>query len=142
VFVGTFEHSLDDKGRVVLPAVFRARMAGGGVVTKLDGCLGVWTSDEFGQVAERMLQNVKAGQGDREVVRSFAADAHEFSPDGQGRIVLPQRLREFAGLGRDVVINGALDRIEIWDVERWNEVNRRGEEHLGREGYRLADLGI
>ena len=141
-FVGTFEHSLDDKGRVVLPAVFRARLAGGGVVTKADRCLAVWTAEEFETVAQRLVERMKNGEADREVVRSFSADAHEFSPDGQGRIVIPQRLRDFAGLGRDVIVNGALDRIEVWDRERWSAVNRSGEERLGQESYRLADLGI
>jgi MraZ protein len=141
-FVGTFEHSLDEKGRVVLPAVFRARLAGGGVVTKADRCLAVWTAEEFENVSGALVERMKRGEADREVVRSFAADAHEFSPDGQGRIVIPQRLRDFAGLGRDVVVNGAIDRIEVWDGDRWNDVNRTGEQRLGQEGYRLADLGI
>jgi MraZ protein len=142
MFVGTFEHSLDDKGRVVLPAAYRSRLAGGGFVTKSDRCLAVWTAEEFDKVAQRMLERVQAGEADREVVRSFSADAHEFTPDGQGRFVIPQRLRDFAGLGRDVVVTGALNRIEIWDGERWGDVNRAGEERLAQEGYRLADLGI
>ena len=142
MFVGTFEHSLDDKGRVVLPAVFRGQLAQGSVVTKLDSCLGVWTAEEFEQVARTMVERVRAGEADRDVVRSFAADAHHVTPDGQGRIMLPQRLRDFAGLQREVVVNGAFDHVEIWDTGQWSTVNRTGEEQLAREGYRLADLGI
>ena len=142
MFVGTFEHSLDDKGRVVLPAVFRGQLAQGGVVTKLDSCLGVWTAEEFDEVARTMVERVRAGEADRDVVRSFAADAHHVTPDGQGRIMLPQRLRDFAGLQREVVVNGAFDHLEIWDTAQWSTVNRTGEEQLAREGYRLADLGI
>ena len=142
MFVGTFEHSLDEKGRVVLPAVFRGRLAEGGVVTKLDTCLAVWTAEGFDAVARTMVDKVRAGEANREVVRTFSADAHQVTPDGQGRIMLPPRLRDFAGLQRDVVVNGALDHLEIWDAERWTAVNRTGEEQLAREGYRLADLGI
>jgi MraZ protein len=142
VFVGTFEHALDDKGRLVLPSVFRGRLAEGGVVTKLDGCLGVWTSQEFEQVAATMLERVRRGEAPREVVRTFAADAHHATPDATGRIVLPARLREFAGLAGEVVVNGALDHIEIWDSERWSRVNSQGEEHLADTGYSLSDLGI
>ena len=142
MFVGTFEHSLDDKGRLVLPSVFRGRLAEGGVVTKLDGCLGVWTAQEFQQVAATMLERVRKGEASREVVRSFAADAHHATPDATGRIVLPARLREFAGLAGEVVVNGALDHIEIWDSGRWSQVNAQGEEHLAGAGYSLSDLGI
>ena len=142
MFVGTFEHALDDKGRLVLPSVFRGRLAEGGVVTKLDGCLGVWTAQEFQQVAATMLERVRRGEASREVVRSFAADAHHATPDATGRIVLPARLREFAGLAGEVVVNGALDHIEIWDSERWSRINAQGEEHLAGAGYSLSDLGI
>ena len=142
MFVGTFEHSLDEKGRVVLPSVFRGRLAEGGVVTKLDNCLAVWTAEEFEKVATAMVDKVRSGEADRDVVRTFSADAHQATPDGQGRIMLPPRLREFAGLQREVVVNGALDHLEIWDTERWAAVNRGGEEQLAGEGYRLADLGI
>ena len=142
MFVGTFEHSLDEKGRLVLPSVFRGRLAEGGVVTKLDGCLGVWTTREFEQVAATMLERVRRGEASREVVRSFAADAHHATPDATGRIVLPARLRDFAGLAGEVVVNGALDHIEIWDSARWDRINTRGEESLADAGYSLSDLGI
>ena len=142
MFVGTFDHSLDEKGRLVLPSAFRGRLAEGGVVTKLDGCLGVWTTPDFQTVAETMLERVRKGEASREVVRSFAADAHHATPDAQGRIVLPARLRDFAGLAGEVVVNGALDHIEIWDSDRWSRTNARGEEHLADAGYSLSDLGI
>ena len=142
MFVGTFDHSLDEKGRLVLPSIFRGRLAEGGVVTKLDGCLGVWTASDFQQVAQTMLGRVRSGDASREVVRSFAADAHHATPDGSGRIVLPARLRDFAGLAGEVVVNGALDHIEIWDRDRWSRTNARGEESLADAGYSLSDLGI
>ena len=142
MFVGTFEHSLDDKGRMVLPAAYRPRLAGGGYVAKLDACLGIWSTEDFAAVLARMDERVKAGAVERSVARSFAADAHEFAPDGQGRVVIPQRLRDFAGLSGDVDVNGAIDHLEIWDRDRWAEERQAGDEQIAAAGYDLAKLGI
>jgi MraZ protein len=139
VFVGTFEHSLDEKGRVVLPATFRHRLAEGAVLAKLDGCLGLWTPEEFETVASYLRDKIREGVVDQNALRTFSADAHDARPDSQGRIVIPQRLRDFAGLQRDVVINGRLERIEIWDVERWRGISDSGDESLARA---VAGLGI
>ncbi|MBK9181213.1 MAG: division/cell wall cluster transcriptional repressor MraZ [Acidimicrobiales bacterium] len=128
MFVGTFEHALDGKGRVVLPASFRARLEHGGYVTKrLDGCLAVWTPDEFEREAQEMLEKERRGEIARNVVRSFSAGAAPIRPDAQGRIALPQNLREFAGLERDVAVIGHFTSIEIWDASRWREVDQEGE---------------
>ena len=79
-------------------------------------CLGLWTDEGFADVAERLTEKVREGQAPQDAVRAFAANAHEVEPDSQGRIIIPQRLREFAGPERDVVVIGALERIEIWDA--------------------------
>jgi len=139
VFVGTFEHSLDDKGRVVLPSAFRSYVADRGFLSKLDGCLGLWTPEEFDKVAALIQSKVREGQVGQAALRAFAADAAEVRPDSQGRISIPQRLRESAGLERDLVINGRLDRIEIWDVERWATVADTADATLAAA---VADLGI
>lgn len=120
MFVGTFEHSLDDKGRVVLPAKFRDRLAGTGFLSQFDVCLGLWTEEGFNEVAQRLTDQVRLGNASQDAMRAFAANAHEVHPDSQGRITIPQRLREIAGLGSEVVVNGAIGRIEIWDANRWN----------------------
>lgn len=119
MFVGTFEHSLDDKGRVVLPVAFRNQLADRGFVSQYQGCLGVWTETGFNEMADRLLEKVREGAAPRDAVRTFAADAMQVKPDSQGRINLPQRLRELVGLDREVVVIGAIDKIEIWDAERW-----------------------
>jgi len=132
MFVGRFEHTLDPKGRLVLPATFRERLAAGGYVTQgIDGCLAVWTQDEFRREAQEMLEAAKANRIDRAALRSFSAGAAEVKPDAQGRIAIPQNLRTFAGLRKDVVVIGAISSIEIWDAERWETVNRAGEQALG-----------
>jgi MraZ protein len=121
VFVGTFEHSLDEKGRVVLPSTFREQLVGKGFLSQWDHCLGLWTEDDFRDVANRLTEKIREGLAPQEAMRAFASNAHEVRPDSQGRITIPQRLREFAQLDRDAVVIGAIDRIEIWDAGRWND---------------------
>ena len=121
MFVGTFEHSLDDKGRVVLPSTFRVQLVEKGFLSQWDRCLGLWTEQGFADAAERLTQRIRNGEVPQGALRAFAANAHEVRPDSQGRITIPQRLREFAGLARDAVVIGAIDRIEIWETGRWTD---------------------
>ena len=123
MFVGTFEHALDGKGRVVLPSTFRHDLAGRGIVSQYENCLGVWTVEGFGEVARRLTDKVREGKTTNNAVRAFSASAVQVEPDTQGRILLPPRLREYAGLERDAVIIGAIDRIEIWSAERWQAIS-------------------
>lgn len=130
MFVGTFEHSLDDKGRVVLPSTFRAQLAERGILSQLDRCLGLWTEAEFKDVADRLRDKIRSGEAPQEALRAFAANAHEVRPDSQGRITVPQRLRDFAGLTREAVVIGAIDRVEIWDAARWTDLADRADDSL------------
>lgn len=119
-FVGTHEHGLDDKGRMVLPAKIRAQLGETGMVGMADGCLGLWTVEGFDVIADRVAEKVEAGETSTAVLRKFMAFAAEVTPDQQGRVVIPQPLREYAGLGSEVVVNGRRDRAEIWAKERWD----------------------
>lgn len=130
MFVGTFEHSLDDKGRVVLPSSFRDRLAGKGFLSQFDVCLGLWNEEGFEDVARRLTEQIRAGNAPQEAMRAFAANAHEVRPDSQGRITIPQRLRDFAGLDRDVVVIGAVGRVEIWNAARWSDSSVGADESL------------
>ena len=118
-FVGTHDHGLDDKGRMVLPAKIRGQLGARGMVAMADGCLGLWTIDGFDEVADRVAAAVEARETEPAVLRKFMAYACEVTPDQQGRVVIPQVLREYAGLGSEVVVNGRRDRAEIWAKERW-----------------------
>jgi MraZ protein len=143
MFFGEYQHSLDAKGRVILPAKFRERLEGGAYVTKLlDGCLAVYPPDVFTEVAAEMNEKAKRGPRQRNAARSFFAGTVDVAPDRQGRIPIPQHLRDFAGLERDVVVNGAFNRIEIWDAERWRALNREAEQELAGGGSALSDLGM
>ncbi len=119
-FVGTHEHGLDDKGRMVLPAKIRAQLGESGMVGMADGCLGLWTIDGFDAIADRLAAAVEAREAESSVLRKFMAYAFEVTPDQQGRVVIPQVLREYAGLGSEVVVNGRRDRAEIWDKGAWD----------------------
>ena len=119
--VGIYEHGLDDKGRMVLPAKIRARLGETGMVGMLDHCLGLWTLDRFDAVSDRLLAKAEAGEAPMNTYRQFMMFAAEVTPDVQGRVVIPQKLREYAHLGSEVVVTGRGDRAEIWDKARWAE---------------------
>ena len=125
MFVGRFEHSLDEKGRLVLPAPWRAVLRSGGVLAPWDRCLALWTPEQFDEVAQAIKARISAGQGDADVMRIFFARSHTVQPDSQGRFVVPgEPHRQHAGLDREAVVLGQFDRIEIWDRSR---VRRRRE---------------
>ena len=119
VFVGTFEHALDGKGRVVLPSQFRNALAGRGILSKYEDCLGLWTVEGFEEVLKTLQGRVRAGEAPPNSIRALTAQAAQVEPDTQGRILIPVKLREFAQLDRDVAIVGLGDRIEIWNTEKW-----------------------
>jgi MraZ protein len=142
MFLGEFEHSLDAKGRVILPAKHRDQLAEGGFVTKgRGGCLWVLTPEEFDDVASQVREQSKRGAKELNAARAFFGGAAEIQPDRQGRVALPANLREFAGLGRDVVVAGVFSRIEIWDRDRWHELEGAGGAALA-ESDDLPDFGI
>jgi MraZ protein len=121
-FFGTYEHSLDDKGRVILPAKFRGPFERGGFLTaNQDGCLALWTPDEFEVQSQAWLERAASGKADRNMARMWAAMSHESEIDRQGRMAIPQQLREFANLEREVLVVGSIDRVELWNGTAWAE---------------------
>src|SRR5712671_907391 len=102
MFLGEFQHSLDTKGRVILPARYRDQLAEGAYVTKgRGGCLSVFTPEDFEDVASQVREQSKRGAKELNAARVFFSGALEVRPDKQGRVALPQNLREYAGLTRD-----------------------------------------
>lgn len=120
MFMGTFTPKLDDKGRLFLPAKFREKLADGLVVTRgQERCLTIWTEADFEELTERL----KAAPATRPAVRSyirmlFPAASHEV-PDKQGRVTIPQVLRDYASLRKEVMVVGAMNTVEIWDPSSW-----------------------
>ena len=142
MFLGEFQHALDDKGRVTLPRRFRDDFLEGAVIAKaLDGCLAVYTNAEWERVANEAVAHSRGGTREREAARSFFAGAVEVTPDRQGRIPTAASQRAYAGLDKDVVVAGVYSRVEIWDSLRWNERHARGENALAN-AQDLPDFGI
>jgi MraZ protein len=144
VFLGQYQHSLDDKGRVILPAKFRGQLEGGAYMARgLDGCVCVYPTDEWERVSNNMRDLATRGTQERQAARSFFAGAAEVTPDRQGRVPVPVHLRDFAGLSleREVVVAGVLSRIEIWDAQKWATREQEGEQVISTaEG--IPDFGI
>lgn len=121
MFMGTFDHSIDTKGRVIVPAKFREALGDSFVVTLgLDGCLFVYPMDEW-QDFVRQLKELPGSKEARKLQRYFMAGAAPCDVDKQGRVLIPSNLREKAGLEKDIVFVGVMSKIEIWSKERWEE---------------------
>ena len=122
MFLGTHEPKLDEKGRLILPAKFRDELATGLVITKgQERCLYVFPQNEFVTITETLRQAPVTQKAARDYSRVMFAGAHDEIPDRQGRITIPQSLREYASLEKACVVIGANTRVEIWDSKAWNE---------------------
>lgn len=121
-FVGRYEHSLDIKGRVILPAKYRGAFEHGGYLTEnREGCLALWTPPEFERQMRQMQDAAEEDRMGRNRARLWAAGAAEVEIDRQGRMAIAAHLREFARLEGDVLVNGAIDRVELWNPTTWRE---------------------
>ncbi len=125
MFMGEYNHTIDAKGRLIVPAKFREQLGEEFVVTKgLDGCLFVYPKEEWKVLEEKLRGLPLMHKEARKFSRFFLAGAASLEIDKMGRILLPQVLREFAGLTKEVVLAGVLERVEIWDKEKWNDAGR------------------
>jgi MraZ protein len=141
-FLGEYQHALDAKGRVILPAEFREPLSDGAVLTKsLDGCLAVFSREGFEEMAERVRESARRGERERRAARSFFSAARPFTPDKQGRVAIPQNLREYSALERDVMVLGVDNRIELWSPQRWRDHEAKGQADIA-SGEGLADVGF
>ena len=124
MLIGEFEHSLDAKGRLIMPAKLREAIGDKFVVTKgLDGCLFAFSIEEWSNFEEKLKSLPLSNRNSREFTRFFLSGATECEIDKQGRFLIPTNLRETASLQKEVVIIGVGTRIEIWDKEKWNSYN-------------------
>ena len=142
MFMGEYNHSIDAKGRMIVPAKFREQLGNEFVVTKgLDGCLFVYSNEEWHRIEENLRDKPLTSREARKFMRFFFAGAATCEVDKQGRILLPTVLREYAGLTKDVVLVGVLSRVEIWDKDRWAE-NTYDEDEMDEIAEHMADLGF
>jgi len=121
--LGEFEHTIDDKNRLTLPAKFRQALSGGLVITRgMDGCLYCYPQAEWERLVEGRLAGLDPlSKEGRLMQRFFFAGASEAQPDKQGRVLVPTTLAKKADIGREVVIAGVGDHLEIWDRAAWND---------------------
>lgn len=143
MFIGEFEHNIDAKGRLIMPAKFRADLGDEFVVTKgLDGCLFVYSIDEWSKLEAKIHETPMTTKDARKFMRFFFAGATSCEVDKQGRILLPQKLREHAGLEKEVILAGVSSRIEIWSKNKWNENNIYSDDEMDSVAENMAELGI
>jgi MraZ protein len=126
VFTGEFRHAIDEKGRVAVPVRFRAELAGGATVSKwIDGCAALHPRTAWEALAARVATLPITDAGARTFQRAIFGAAFEFELDRQGRLLLPAVLRDWAGLGSDVVFVGSRDHVELWSPDRWKDYSAR-----------------
>ena len=143
MFIGEYSYTIDEKGRITTPPKYRARLADGIVVTRgLDNCLYMYTKKEWEEIAENLGKMPNTDKNARAYARLMLAGAMEVTPDKAGRIVLPQYLRDFAGLKKNVVIAGIYNRIEIWDESAWTKYEKEIEKNSSDIADKLAEFGI
>ncbi len=141
MFLGEFTHTIDNKGRLTIPAKFRGLLAAGLVVTRgFDQNLMLYPLDGWQRLAERIAERPLADEDMRAFRRRVFSGAADLTPDRQGRILLPQYLRDFARIDGEVVIAGLFDYLEIWSAADWQTVRQSIEE--GGDAARWEDLGI
>lgn len=143
MLIGEYRHTLDSKKRLSLPAKFRKEVGKKVVITRgLDACLFMFPLKTWEAIAQK-LEQLPFGQSDtRGMSRFILAGAVESDVDGAGRILVPDFLKEFAGLQSGVVLAGVSDRVEIWNEKTWEEYKRRIEKGADRMAQTLGDLGV
>lgn len=146
MFRGRFLHTIDDKGRIMVPARFREELRANYderlIITNLDGCLVAYPAAEWSKLEEKLMQKSQVKKEVKAFIRFFVSGASECSLDDQGRVLVPPSLREYAALEREVVLAGMLNRIEIWNKEKWNQEISSSVENLDQLTEVLADLGL
>lgn len=144
MFIGEYNHNLDEKGRLAVPVKFRALLKGGAVVTRgLDNCLFLYPKKAWQKVAEKLASMPSiSNPAARAYARATLGGAVDVDFDNQGRIILPEYLRNFAALNKKAVVVGLYDKLEIWDEDNWNKYRTKAEQENNQIAESLGELGI
>mgnify|MGYP000908858390 FL=1 len=143
MFIGEYQHTIDPKGRVILPAKFREELGEKFVVTKgLDHCLFVYPNGEWSNLEKKLRTLPLTSKDARAFIRFFFAGAAECGVDKQGRILIPANLRQHADLNKELAIIGVSTRIEIWDRDAWDAYNNESSLDQDKIVEHMAELGI
>ena len=143
MFIGEYQHSIDLKKRLAVPSKFRSELKNKFVITRgLDKCLFVYTLKVWQELAEKLGMLPVGEASTRSFIRLMLAGAVDVDLDKQGRILIPDYLKEYAGLDRNVVIAGIYNRLEIWDEAKWQEYKSLAEKNSDEIAEQLGKLGV
>ncbi|MBI1834058.1 MAG: division/cell wall cluster transcriptional repressor MraZ [Candidatus Andersenbacteria bacterium] len=143
MFIGEYAHSLDEKGRLALPVKFRRKLQEGIVVTRgLDTCLFVYPKQEWEILAQKLAALPLTSKKSRAFTRLMLAGAWDATLDSQGRVMVPEYLRNYANLGKHVVVAGLYNRMEIWNEDSWSEYKAATEKESDNIAEAMGELGV
>jgi MraZ protein len=143
MFIGEYQHSIDPKKRLAVPSRFRTDLKNRVVVTKgLDKCLIIYPMKVWEELAGKLGTLPIGESSTRSFVRSMLAGASDSEIDKQGRILIPDFLKEYAGLDKNVVIAGVYNRLEVWDENKWSEYKKNAEKNTDEIAEQLGKLGV
>lgn len=143
MFIGEYNHTLDTKGRVSIPAKFRSALKQGAVITRgIDNCLFIYPSGEWKKLAKRLSELPLSQKNTRAFSRLMLAGAMDDKLDSQGRLNIPEYLRTYAGASKNVVITGLYNRLEVWDEEKWKSYKNTTEKESENIAEQLGELGV
>ena len=142
MFIGEYRHTIDEKGRLALPTKFRSVLSTGVVVTRgVDQCLFVYAREAWDRLARKMATLPMTQKNTRAFSRLILAGAMDLPLDAQGRVVLPEYLRGYGKITKNVVVAGVYDRLEIWDEKLWNAYTKNAEKHSAEIAETLGSFG-
>jgi MraZ protein len=143
MFIGEYQHSIDGKGRLAIPQKFRKQLAGKAVVTRgLDDCLFVYSLIEWKKLAEKLAALPFSQTNSRALARLMLAGAMDVDIDSQGRVLVPDYLRKYAGLKKNVVVAGLYSRVELWDKAAWEKYSAHAEKKAEDIAEQMGALGV
>jgi len=148
MFRGSSFHTIDKKGRIIIPSRFRDAIKNTGqdliMITGMDRCLFAYGMDEWTDIENKILHRPQKSEAMRRFQRIFIGNSQECKCDTQGRVLIPPALKKYAGLEKDIVLVGVINRFEIWSKERWDDENEQMDTDMGDEQVRqeIALLGL
>ena len=143
MLLGEYKHNLDSKGRLAVPSKFREKLSAGAIITRgLDNCLFVFANKEWELLAQKLIALPLSQSNSRAFSRLMLAGASDVLLDGQGRILIPDYLRNYASLKKEAIVAGLYNRMEIWDKDRWEHYKQKTESASDEIAEKLGELGI
>ena len=143
MFIGEYHFTIDNKGRIAIPSKLRKELSQGGVLTRgLDNSLFLFPTDDWEQMADKIKSLPLSQSNSRAFSRLMLAGAMDVEMDSQGRILIPEYLRQYAHLNKKIVLAGVYNRLEIWDETEWENYKKKTEKESGDIAEKLGDLGI